>query len=85
MTAKMSKQAAAKEAQGYTTDKRNCSNCAHRQCDRRLPAWMQRENARHPEHPTWGDHHAQEVNQRCGIGGFAVKATAWCNQWATKA
>lgn len=83
-TKKPSKQEAAKQAQGYTTEQRNCNTCAHRLADLKLPPWKARENARTPERPYWSDRSRVEVNKRCGIGGFAVKATATCAQWTEK-
>jgi hypothetical protein len=37
----MSKQSEAKERQGYTTNVRNCGNCARLEFDMKPPAWMQ--------------------------------------------
>lgn len=76
----MSKQSQAKEAQGYTTEPKNCGNCVWRKFDLELPAWMQApENIGH-----YGERHKVEVRQRCGLGGFAIKKTATCQQWRAK-
>ena len=86
----MSKQSDAKALQGYTTVPNLCGNCAHRRFDMKLPAWMQEHNARldaqvqKGQALTWeryyGEGSALESNQRCGLGGFAIKKTATCHQ-----
>lgn len=84
-----SKQAEAKEAQGYTTAVKNCGNCAHMTCELALPAWMANTNADAisrgwiPEYTV--ERHGVEKNTSCGIGGFAIKKTATCTQHAPKA
>ena len=73
----MSKQSEAKMRQGYTTEVKNCSNCANYSSDRKLPAWM-------VGNSTYEDNaHRYEVesNVRCGLGGFAIKKTASCEQY----
>jgi hypothetical protein len=78
-----SKAQMAKEAQGYTTELKNCGNCVHHTCTLTLPEWM-RGNARYDKDGE-REKHMRESNQRCGIGGFAIKKTATCSQWAKKA
>lgn len=76
-----SKQAEAKESQGYTTAVRNCRNCAHMTSERALPAWMVRDNeerSRIGMLPYPVETFGIEKNFRCGIGGFAIKKTATC-------
>ena len=84
----MSKQSQAKEAQGYTTESKSCAICSHRQCKVELPAWMQRYNAvaveqKRPIPYPMADY-GRESEQRCGIGGFAIKKTATCDKWAAR-
>jgi hypothetical protein len=68
----MSKQAEAREAQGYRTEPRNCSNCAHYRSD----------ITEHPPAFSWGNPYTTESNRRCSLGSFAVKKTATCDRWA---
>jgi hypothetical protein len=74
-----SKKEAAKVAQGYTTDKHNCGNCAHRRFDVELAVWMRDE----PERYTL-ERNGIEVRQRCVLGGFAIKKAATCGKWAAQ-
>jgi hypothetical protein len=76
----MSKQQAAKEAQGYRTELQNCGNCKHRTAELTLPLWMRTRNERHGIEYTL-ERHGVESNKRCGIGGFAIKQTATCTRW----
>ena len=77
-----SKQAKSKEAQGYTAYGPKCGNCKHRQFDMELPNWMVQHNEIHAKLDSgvtqYGDQHKQPKNQRCGIGGFAIKVQGWC-------
>ena len=77
-----SKQAKAKQEQGYTAEGPKCGNCKHRQFDMVLPAWMVEHNRVHAELDSgikqYGDQYKQPKNQRCGIGGFAIKVQGWC-------
>lgn len=76
-----SKQAEAKEAQGYTTAANNCGNCANMTSERALPAWIVRENeerSRVGMRPHSVEIFGVEKNLRCGIGGFAINKTATC-------
>lgn len=81
----MSKQSEAKEVQGYTTAVRNCGNCVHLTSETVLPKWAVELNedyerrGREPVYrlPAYG----VEKNIRCGIGGFAIKKTAVCNEY----
>jgi hypothetical protein len=76
-----SKKAEARDAQGYTTEKRQCMNCMHRKFDMELPEWMRRRIA--DGDPTYdNERYKQAVRQRCDIGGFAVAMTATCALWA---
>ena len=61
----MSKQAEAKEAQGYRTTPDTCSNCAH---------YRSKQVAKSRGQWSW----TEEQNKRCRIGGFAVNKTATC-------
>ena len=83
----MSKQSEAKEVQGYTTAVRNCGNCAHLTSETVLPKWAVELNedyerrGREPRYriPAYG-----VEKRRCGIGGFAIKETAICNEYKPK-
>jgi hypothetical protein len=77
----MSKQSEAKVAQGYRTEQQNCGNCQHRKCTVALPAWTEKYNQERPGSYTL-ERHGLETNQRCGIGGFAIRKTATCVKWA---
>lgn len=83
-----SKQAEAKAAQGYTTEVRNCKNCAHRTCEVSLEQWMEIDNRREISRgnkPYYSlESHGTERNQRCGIGGFAIRKTATCDRHEPK-
>jgi hypothetical protein len=63
----MSKQSEAKAKQGYTTDMMICGNCVHFKS-------VQEPMQGYPQFTV-------ERNKRCGIGGFAVKKTATCNEF----
>ena len=67
----MSKQSEAKIRQDYTPKliPQVCSNCASYKCD----------STKH-EH-AFGSY-VKVSNQRCGIGGFAVKKTGSCAEWS---
>lgn len=78
----MSKQQQAKEAQGYQEKPRNCGNCAHRAYEVVLSEWMRHTNSIQRREIYSADRHGSERNQRCGIGGFAIKKTASCAKWS---
>lgn len=82
----MSKQSEAKAAQGYTTEQRNCGNCAHLKFEMKPPQWMARQVAAGTTRLTDEDlkRHEQECNHCCGLGRFAIKKTATCTQWQAK-
>lgn len=83
-----SKQAQAKEAQGYTTAVRNCGNCSHRTCDISMQPWMEIDNRleiSRGKKPYYSlESHGTERNQRCAIGGFTIKKTATCTKHTPK-
>lgn len=60
----MDKRMAAKEAQGYRDQGPMCSNCANYKCRLEASGWS----------PDW----TIEKEKRCGLGGFAIKKTSWC-------
>ncbi len=74
----------AKDAQGYTTAPKSCGNCANRTCKRVLPEWMVQANERRGQKTYLLASHGVERDQRCGLGGFAIKKTATCAQWLAK-
>ena len=83
-----SKQAKAKEAQGYTTAVSNCGNCVSLTSECALPAWIVRKNeerSRVGMRPYPVETFGVEKNLRCGIGGFAIKKTATCAKHMSKA
>lgn len=68
---------AAKIAQAYTqkVTPPTCGNCEHMIFDMALPAWMKKR----PD--IWfQDRFKEEINHRCGIGGFSVKKLGTCLQ-----
>jgi hypothetical protein len=71
----MSKQSAAKQAQGFSDKPRTCSNCSFRKFDSVIPQWMVDCNYQNKEA------FAQDKNQRCSLGGFAVKKSNTCDLW----
>jgi hypothetical protein len=64
----MSKQAKAKESQGFSKKSPTCSNCIHFCLDKeeKQSAWSMQT-------------FTHETNLRCGLGGFKVGKTNWCN------
>lgn len=56
----------AKENQGYTKDAPKCQNCKH----------FSSELVKEPTY--WQKSRVVEKNKRCGLGGFAVQVSAWC-------
>jgi hypothetical protein len=84
----MSKQSDAKAAQGYQ-DKpaaHVCMNCTRFASDISLPKWAVTRNS---EAAAKGhairylmSEYGREANKRCNLGGFAVKKTATCKQFA---
>lgn len=71
----MSKQAEAKEKQGYVAKAvpQTCGNCMHFQSEmiEMRSQWM-------------GTVWKEEKCLRCGIGRFAVKKMGTCNEWVKK-
>ena len=61
----MSRVSAAKEAQGYTTRKRDCGRCRH---------------FRFKYGTDYHDRKVMKMI-RCGIGGFKVMLTGTCDRW----
>ena len=83
-----SKQAEAKEAQGYTTAVRNCGNCESLTSERVLPKFLVEINESRKERGLslyTVEQNGVERNLRCGIGGFAIKKTATCAKHMSKA
>jgi hypothetical protein len=84
-----SKQALAKEAQGYdpTPAARTCSNCAHKASEMALADWMVRDNAKRAAaglRIAFGEVNKVERSLRCGVGGFAIKKMGTCTQFQPK-
>ena len=78
----MSKQSEAKERQGYIqkANQRVCSTCLNYRSALDYPEWLKSpkyDSVRKPENKV-------EVNIHCGLGGFAVKKMALCNEWEEK-
>lgn len=75
----MTKTELAKQKQEYTPKfiPGTCGNCAHRVYEMNFPAWMKKPGIQH-----WDEKYKVETNQRCGIGGFAVKKLGSCAEWA---
>lgn len=75
----MSKQTEAKERQQYTPKAipNLCGNCANRKFDR---VDTNEESAKKFPHSNIQPYF-QDVNQRCGIGGFAIKKMGTCSEW----
>lgn len=92
----MSKQSDAQTAQKYEQKPlpATCANCQNFTSEKKLPAWMDRDNAegRKPLPNYMGpsfdsytiENHGVEKNMRCGLGGFAVKKTAACAEFTRK-
>lgn len=76
----MSKQSENKEFQGYTTELKNCGNCARMVFDMRAPAWI----LKGEYSDAFKEGNKQEAGHRCSIGSFAVKKTASCKLWEPK-
>lgn len=66
----MSKQSEAKEAQGYVAKPapKTCMNCQHFRSEILQGYGFNR-------------NYTKETNLRCGLGGFAVKKMAKCNEF----
>lgn len=81
-----SKVAAAKERQAYNPSPaaKTCGNCLHFVSERALPEWMARSNESGRNRPFKVENYGIETNKRCGIGGFAVKKMATCNEFKRK-
>lgn len=84
----MSKQSDAKAAQRYQ-DKpvpQTCSNCTHFRSERVLSAWVAAEKSDGEKHWHGREYSVEldgiEKNRRCDLGGFAIKKTATCAQFA---
>lgn len=71
----MSKQSEAKSKQKYIAKPtpKTCANCIHFKSDKEVIKSMYSSNQ-----------YTKESNLRCGIGGFAVKKMATCNQFEEK-
>ena len=69
----MSKQSEAKEKQGYNQKaaRRVCSTCGHFKSDMKNQLGYNGEPSGY----------MVEKNLKCGLGGFAVKKMALCNEW----
>ena len=65
----MSKIEQKKAAQGYVKDAACCKHCAHFLSD--MVPMLRWE----------GDPYVAEKNKRCGIGGFAVQSSSFCNEF----
>lgn len=79
-----SKQAKAKETQGYTLARKDCNSCKHLRFDLVMPAWMAEANIEaeaYGKKPKYLDSQRLRKNSRCSKGEFAVKATATCTLW----
>jgi hypothetical protein len=87
---KISPQANAKLAQGYTDTPRNCGNCACVVAKISLGSWEREQNRRLAAfggEPLFTEkQHGTATAQRCGFSEiqFAVKKTATCDQWRAK-
>lgn len=86
----MSKQAKAKEEQGYKASGPNCGNCRHFTSEMVPIKWMVERNAelarkgQGPGRDLSLPANQKETNMRCVIGGFATKKTAYCSRWEEK-
>jgi hypothetical protein len=69
----VSKQSEAKEVQGYRNQPDCCQNCKHFTKDTI-------EKSYYGSTKTW----TEDKNMRCGVGGFAAKKTAVCNNFELK-
>lgn len=79
----MSKQVEAKLAQGYQDKPNTCGTCKHRKFELALPAWMLEINLNaraNGNPPVYGDSQLIAKKNRCGLGGFAVKVSAFCRK-----
>lgn len=79
MRKQMSAQSNAREKQGYTAKAipMTCGNCAHFLSERvnKNAAFMGQSGV---------SEYWENINMRCGIGGFAVKKMGTCNEFAGK-
>lgn len=86
----MSKQAKAKEEQGYRLSGPTCGDCRNFASVMVPIKWMADANkkcADRGEAPSYDltlSANQKETNMRCAIGGFAVKKMAYCNRWEAK-
>ena len=86
----MSKQAEAKQAQGYSASGPTCSNCHHFTSEIVPINWMVHYNnecvakGKDPYYDLTLPVSQKETNMRCAIGGFAIKKTAYRNRWEGK-
>lgn len=86
----MSKQAQAKEEQGYKLSGPNCGNCRSFTSEMVPIKWMVNRNkelAARGESPGYDLDllaNQNETNMRCVIGGFATKKMAYCDRWEEK-
>jgi hypothetical protein len=83
----MSRQSDAKEAQGYQDkpEQKLCGGCQCLEIPMALPRWEQDRNAiavsdgGKPRYTL--ERHGQPQTPRCGLGNFAVKKSATCDQF----
>lgn len=66
-----SKQAAAKEAQGFRKESPRCGNCAHFRLEK------------YREVTRYGSFN-RERNLRCSLGGFKVGKSNYCHLWMSQ-
>lgn len=80
MGERLSKQAKAKEQQGYDSKPaaRTCGKCKYFSAEKELPEWMVAANKGRVVRYTI-EQHGREKNLRCAVGGFAVKKLATCS------
>lgn len=81
-----SKQAKAKEVQGYEQkpNPKTCINCRHYEFDMEIPLWQRMANDKQPGRYDFALN-AFPHNLRCALGGFAVKKMATCKEFERKA
>jgi hypothetical protein len=83
MMGKREDQENAKSSQMYSEEGRSCANCGMHTFEMILPKWMEEDNKRAKENgqpERYGDGFKQKKKMRCRRGGFAVKASAVCNE-----
>lgn len=82
----MSKQSDAKAAQGYdpTPSARTCGKCLHFKSELRLASWMEKANGNRRVPLYTLAKNGIESTFKCGLGDFAIKKTAVCDQFAAR-